>query len=647
MKNFCFDICAIPIYLIVLWTCYSRKMTQGRANRIFIATNYIFLVCAALDILMEFVVNPLPLSQGAVALGTAISFTYKFLRNGTLVVFLIFVFEVTRTAYHLRRLDVRIVLWLPNAVLIITLLQNFFTHNVFIVTQAGGYTRGPLLSVCYCIAVLYGIVGMSYCVYCKRYLATSKWIALLSVYVLQFTGVFIQLALPNLMVELFASAIGVMLIMLVVMRPEDMMDSAVGIQNYATYQNDLKNIIISKESAQVVVIQMINATEIRSYLGEDRYNAYVRDVADEIVGMYKGKHVSVQMYFERPGAIYLILDDTTIDVRSFVPMFLDGTRMRVKRFSEMGARFEPRICLIRYPDDLEDLGDILNLGHKFTQLSRPDDMFVRASEIVKSRDFQIVNNMDDILARAVTQREIEMYYQPIYDVKTGMFRSAEALARLNDSEYGMISPARFIPAAEANGLILPIGEMVLDNVYRFISQYNLKALGVQYIEINLSVAQVLQNDLPQTVSRLQEKYGIDPEQVNFEITETLFDNISDVMEKNVSELRHMGYSFSLDDYGVGYSNIHRLNKLPLDIIKIDKSLVDGLFTEDGDVIFKNTVRMMQGIHKELVVEGVETKEAIDAVSDLSCDFIQGFYYSRPLPEEDFVRFIRERNRIAS
>jgi EAL domain-containing protein (putative c-di-GMP-specific phosphodiesterase class I) len=118
------------------------------------------------------------------------------------------------------------------------------------------------------------------------------------------------------------------------------------------------------------------------------------------------------------------------------------------------------------------------------------------------------------------------------------------------------------------------------------------------------------------------------------------------MDRNVRALRNMGYSFSLDDYGVGYSNIQRMSKLPLDIIKIDKSLVDEMFTEDGQVIIRNTVRMMQDISKELVIEGVETREEMEALAALSCDFIQGYYYSKPLPPEEFVRFLQTRNRAA-
>jgi EAL domain-containing protein (putative c-di-GMP-specific phosphodiesterase class I) len=115
------------------------------------------------------------------------------------------------------------------------------------------------------------------------------------------------------------------------------------------------------------------------------------------------------------------------------------------------------------------------------------------------------------------------------------------------------------------------------------------------------------------------------------------------MEKNVRELVDMGYTFSLDDYGVGYSNIQRLRTLPLRIIKIDKSMVDDMFTEDGEAIIRNTVHMMQEIHKELIVEGVETREAVEVCDSLSCDFIQGYYYSRPLPADEFVSFVKANN----
>ena len=115
------------------------------------------------------------------------------------------------------------------------------------------------------------------------------------------------------------------------------------------------------------------------------------------------------------------------------------------------------------------------------------------------------------------------------------------------------------------------------------------------------------------------------------------------MLENVNELISMGYSFALDDYGIGYSSIQRVNHLPLQLIKIDKSMLDEISSKNGRMILEHTVRMMQSIDKLLVAEGAETKDEVEELERMDCDYIQGFYFSHPLPETEFVRFIEERN----
>ena len=184
---------------------------------------------------------------------------------------------------------------------------------------------------------------------------------------------------------------------------------------------------------------------------------------------------------------------------------------------------------------------------------------------------------------------------------------------------------------------------MLEQVFRFVSEHDLRALGLSYIELNLSVAQCMQSSLPETLRALQEKYGVDPGQINLEITETTFENISEVMLENVNELISMGYSFALDDYGIGYSSIQRVNHLPLKLIKIDKSMLDEISSTNGRMILEHTVRMMQSINKQLVVEGAETADEVDELERMDCDYIQGFYFSKPLPETLFLQFIEAHN----
>jgi len=139
-------------------------------------------------------------------------------------------------------------------------------------------------------------------------------------------------------------------------------------------------------------------------------------------------------------------------------------------------------------------------------------------------------------------------------------------------------------------------------------------------------------------------YGIDPAKINLEITETTYENISEIMMENINELIKLGYTFALDDYGTGYSNIQRINRLPLKLIKIDKSVLDEISTDNGRTILEYTMRMMQKTGKQLVVKGAETREVVETLREMGCDYIQGFYFSKSLPAEEFIRFVEEKNR---
>jgi len=309
----------------------------------------------------------------------------------------------------------------------------------------------------------------------------------------------------------------------------------------------------------------------------------------------------------------------------------------------MGAKIIPRFCEIRYPDDIKDAGTIINIGHQFHRIIPFDQFYTHAGEIINSPVFRVKNNMDLILNRAITEKKFEMYYQPIYSVREKRFVSAEALIRLHDEEFGFVSPAVFIPAAERRGLMVAIGDFVLDSVFRFISETDFRGLGLSYVELNLSVAQCVQGDLADKILALGKKYHVNPARVNLEITETTYENIGETTDTNIRILSENGYSFSLDDYGTGYSNMQRISKLPLKIIKIDKTLVDDMENRSGMSVLRNTVSMMKDIRKEIVCEGVETAEQLDVLTGLGVDFIQGYYFSKPLPADSFVSFIKEKN----
>jgi len=234
-----------------------------------------------------------------------------------------------------------------------------------------------------------------------------------------------------------------------------------------------------------------------------------------------------------------------------------------------------------------------------------------------------------------------MYYQPIFSVKEQRFTSAEALIRLFDEKNGMVSPAIFIPSAEKSGAIHQIGEFVVQDVCGFISRQNMADLGLSYVEINLSVVQCMRNNTVEKIESLLSDNHVDPKFVNFEITETATEFVHETLKNNVLALHDHGLEFALDDYGTGYSNLQRMVDFPFKLIKLDKSFVDQWEDPQMRLVIQDTIRMLKDIGKEIVVEGVETKEEAEWFSEQNCDYIQGYFYARPMPEQDFLTFLSE------
>ena len=159
------------------------------------------------------------------------------------------------------------------------------------------------------------------------------------------------------------------------------------------------------------------------------------------------------------------------------------------------------------------------------------------------------------------------------------------------------------------------------------------------MELNLSVSQCMQPDIAEKIKYFTDKYHVDPSQINLEITESAIDRSANTMLKNVSLLAQMGFTFSLDDFGTGYSNIKRVVTLPLKIIKFDKTFVNEVKNPQMQIVLKNNIDMMKKMKKEIVVEGIETKDMLQLFSDFECDFIQGYYFSKPLSKPEFCDWV--------
>ncbi len=637
-----FDFCALPVYLIIIYTIFVRKSTKGSSNVSFIFLTFFLFFTTVSDILAECYGPFLPMSDKAYIFFNVNAFCYLLFRNLSGVLYLIFIITYTRTLYRFRKLKTEILFFTPFIIMLAVLCTNPIHHGVYTISRETGYERGPLIAVLYIVSIIYALFGTGYLIYCRKFLETKKWGALISMYVLTFIAVLWQFLDQRYLVEMYSSSIAALMVTLLVLRPEEITDSNVGLPSWKAYKTELHKIVIEKHPVKILVVRYVNAGNIRHFLGEEHFYSYLRIVGETLITFFRDVDRHFELFYESPGTIYGVFEGKAVDydVLQDMQKIKGIISENTAGYENSGVYLERKVCSISYPKDLDNEEDIIRLGEEFHRLIPPEQIYVKAEELVNTRNYDVGARMDVILNKAITEGGFEMYYQPIYSIRERRFTSAEALIRLNDRDLGFISPGLFIPAAERMGLILPIGDFVLDAVFKFIAGADMDALGIKYIEINLSVVQCLQKDLPEKIRALQKRYGVDPSRVNFEITETSYDDMSSVAMNNVKSLVEMGYSISLDDYGTGYSNIKRVSSLPLKMVKIDKSLVDDLDTQSGRLIIKNVIRMMKDIDKELIAEGVETEKDYNALSEMECDFIQGYYFSKPMPEGEFVEFLK-------
>lgn len=247
------------------------------------------------------------------------------------------------------------------------------------------------------------------------------------------------------------------------------------------------------------------------------------------------------------------------------------------------------------------------------------------------------------MQQALVAGEFEVYYQPIVSAQTGKLVSMEALLRWPHPQDGMISPNEFIPIAESTGLILPLGEFVLRSVCDQVRIWNDMGHDGFRVAVNVSVRQ-FELDLTDLLQRVLHDSGISPESIALEITEGIAMKNLERNSQMLSELKELGLSISMDDFGTGYSSLSYLKRFPLDTIKIDRSFINEIHeSSDDQEITRAIIAMGQSVKLKTLAEGVETDEQLEILRSYGCDYIQGFFYGKPMTANDMTSYLEKQS----
>lgn len=257
-----------------------------------------------------------------------------------------------------------------------------------------------------------------------------------------------------------------------------------------------------------------------------------------------------------------------------------------------------------------------------------------------NEEIQKKATMEQDLKQAIKNNEFQLYYQPKYNIIKEDYDGFEALIRWIHPKKGFISPVDFIPVAEETNIINDIGEIVIEKACKFIKEFNEGREDKFSVAVNVSAAQLLSDGFREFVIKAMELYGIDPKYIQLELTESVFVNSTEIVYEKLDFFRKNNILIALDDFGTGYSSITYLNNFPIDVLKIDKSFVDNIETDEVALqIIESIVKIGKCTGLKIVAEGVETKGQFEKLKRLECEYIQGYYFSKPLSEEDVYKML--------
>lgn len=245
------------------------------------------------------------------------------------------------------------------------------------------------------------------------------------------------------------------------------------------------------------------------------------------------------------------------------------------------------------------------------------------------------------LCRAIDDGQLLLFYQPKVDLQSGKMIGAEALVRWNNPEVGVIPPDRFIPIAEETGLIVPLGEWVIDTACRMLS--TLASLGLHdlVISVNLAARQLRRRQFPQHLAEAVQRHNVSPDTLELEITLSQLLDRPDDATITLNALKKMGFKLSIDDFGKGYSSLSYLEQFPVDFIKIDRSFLCSVGPDSDAIITRAIIALGHALKLLVVAEGVETLEQLSFLRRHGCDQMQGFYFSAAVPQDEFLAMLRE------
>ena len=624
MLNIELQCCGLAMLVILLLLYVREKNLDTTSRRLFFRALLSCIICVSLDIISVLVIN------GA----TAPEHTFPDLF--TKIVCKIYVISLIIQSYQgflyaageffaantHRILQILYSIWCGAGCLVVAILPiGYFKEGRTV------YSEGPSTTATYVVVIVLLISTIVMAFFGMSHSSRRRRRAILLWQGSWLVAAAIQFFFPQLLLVGFAASFGMLLIYAELENPHEGIDRMTG---------------------------QYTANALLSYI-RDRYARFINFSSMHIKVEYRTQNVDMDtektvmlrisnfLNKRRDAYVFRQSDNEFVVVyKSAAQMNEDYDQLAQNCDSIIGIPVQLRYVLMPNSRLLNSADEYFHFHHYLDSASEERECIIANRTTVE--EVRRYSEVKEMIRSALAEGRVEVFYQPIYNVARRRFTAAEALVRIRDKDGSIIPPGKFIPIAEENGMIVPLGVEVFRQVCEFLYSGAPQKYGVEYIEVNLSVAQFDNENPAAFVQKIIEEFQIDPRWINLEITETASNSGRQAVLKNMNKLIESGVKFSLDDFGTGRSNLDYFVDMPVEIIKFDYSFTQGYFKSNkAKYVMESVVNIMHKMGLAIVSEGVETTEQLAAMCNLGVNYIQGFYFSKPIPKGEFLKFLEKNN----
>lgn len=623
-----FEITGFLLVILVIGMCFGQRKVNFKAERDFMKMLCFALISIVIDIATKVLVV-----YGASVDEVIIDIMGKLMLFSVSVVACQSAwFAVAEIRYHFRKRWVyATVLPLIAEMIVFPLfpIGYRFVGNVICFDGIPVITTYAMCAL-YILACIVMVIILKDQIEVKRRHALYFWLG-----TWMFVGV-VQVFHSNVRIVSFTMAFALVYMYCRLENPDYQVDITTNSFNRLAFQSLLIERLRDKKKNGLVILKLDGLDRISTFLGQGIISNAVLQLTDDV------SSISETMVFKINNDLFAILVE---DNNKMERVLSTVSKITSQNFIVNDVEVPLRVC-ISYLDDInefksvEELEEIITYFGNESTKSKPDTIICINEERLNERDHRV--EIQNALDWALRNDTIEVYYQPVYNIEKGCFSMLEALVRIRDEKGTLLLPKDFLDYAERNGRIIELGERVFKKVCDFMRRMHVEQYGIETISVNLSTLQCMQEDLARTYKNIMGEYQIAPFRIVFEVAENTAGPAKAALEKNMKELTEYGCSFALDDYGTGNSNLSYVLTLNVGSVKLDKELaIDNVSAQKAMIATKMTVNMLHELGMHVVVEGIENEEQYLMFKDMGVEYIQGYYFSKPLSKDKVLTYVQE------